>query len=266
GVGVTRGYLRRPDWTAERFVPHPFSTEPGARLYRTSDRVRALLDGTLEFLGRFDQQVKVRGYRIELGEIEAMLNAQPHVQECVVLAREDQPGEKRLVAYLQPTVPTILDEVEAQQVATSALRHALRRSLPAYMLPTAFVWIAQFPRTSGGKPDRRAFPAPGLSAAGTETTFVAPRNWVEEMVAEIWGEVLGLKQVSIYDNFFERGGHSLRATQVISRVRESFQIELPVRSIFDAPTIAALAESIVLQGSAEADSEELETFLAHRHE
>jgi len=266
GVGVTRGYLNRPDWTAERFVPHPFSQEDGARLYRTGDRARYLPDGTIEFLGRFDHQIKLRGYRIELGEIEAALNKQPSVQACVVLAREDQPGDKRLVAYLLPATPSLLQEPIAQQDANKVLLHVLRQSLPVYMIPTALLWMPQFPRTPGGKLDRSALPRPEQSNIRAEAAFIAPRNSIEETVAQIWAEVLGLQRVSVDDNFFELGGHSLRATQVISRVREFFQLEVPVRSIFDGPTVAELAESILLQGLAETDSDELEAFFAHRHE
>lgn len=266
GVGVTRGYLNQPDWTAERFVPHPFSQEDGARLYRTGDRARYLSDGTIEFLDRFDHQVKLRGYRIELGEIEAVLNRQPSVQACVVLAREDQPGDKRLVAYLLPATLSLLQEPGAQQDANKSLLHALKQSLPACMIPTALLWLAQFPRTPGGKLDRSALPRPEQSSTRIEATFIAPRNSIEETVAQIWAEVLGLQRVSIDDNFFESGGHSLRATQVISRVREFFQLEVPVRSIFDGPTVAELAEAILLQGLAETDSDELEAFFAHRHE
>ncbi len=265
GVGVTRGYLNQPDVTGERFVPHPFSSEPGARLYRTGDRVRYLPDGNLEFLGRLDHQVKIRGYRIELGEIEVALKKHPSIQECVVLARADQQGERYLVAYLLPASADLVGAAEAQQAATSALRHALKQSLPAYMIPTTLVWMAQLPLTVGGKLDRRALPSPDQALVGREATFVPPRNSVEETVAQIWIYVLGLQQVGIHDNFFEIGGHSLRATQVISRVREFFQMELPVRAIFDGPTIAELAEAIVLQGLVEADSNELEVFLAQHH-
>lgn len=266
GAGVTRGYLNRPDATAERFVPHPFSSEPGARLYRTGDRVRYLPDGNLEFLGRFDHQVKLRGYRIELNEIEAALRKHPYIQECAVVMHEDPQGEQFLVAYLLPASPEPGESGEKQQAATSALRQELKQSLPAYMLPTTLIWMARFPLTSGGKLDRRALPSPKLALAGIEATLVPPRNSVEEAVAQIWTEVLGLQKVGVHDNFFERGGHSLRATQVISRVREFFQVELPVRSIFDGPTIAELAEAIIMQGIAEADSDDLDAFLAQHHE
>ncbi|HLL48541.1 MAG TPA: amino acid adenylation domain-containing protein, partial [Longimicrobiaceae bacterium] len=227
GAGLARGYLDRPGLTAERFVPDPFSGEAGARLYRTGDRVRWMADGTLEYLGRLDVQVKVRGFRIELGEIEVRLAEHPHVREAVVLAREDAPGDRRLVAYV------------VGAVETHALRAYLRQSLPEYMVPSAFVALERLPLTPNGKLDRKALPAPDLASA--EEKYVAPRTPVEEVLAGIWAEVLRLERVGVEESFFELGGHSLLATRVVSRVRELFAVEVPLRALFKGPTVAELA-------------------------
>jgi amino acid adenylation domain-containing protein len=231
GAGVARGYLGRPGLTAERFVPDPFGGVPGARLYRTGDRVRRLADGRLDFIGRMDHQVKVRGFRIEPGEIEARLAEHPGVREAVVLAREDpafgMPGEKRLVAY-------VVGEARAE-----ALRAHVRQSLPEYMVPAAFVFLDALPLTPNGKLDRRALPAPDLASA--EERFVAPRTPGEEVLAGIWAEVLRLERVGVKESFFELGGHSLLATRVVSRIRELFGVEVPLRALFEGPTVAELA-------------------------
>jgi amino acid adenylation domain-containing protein/FkbH-like protein len=234
GAGVTRGYLNRPQMTAERFVAHPFKM--GARIYKTGDLARWRPDGNLEFLGRSDHQVKIRGFRIELGEIEVVLKKYPAVQEVVVVAREDKPGDKRLVAYVV---------VHKGQTATSDdLRNAVRQSLPEYMTPSAFVLLDALPLTPNGKVDRKALPAPDQERSGSGAEFVAPRTPVEEQLAGIWREVLGVPQVGIHDSFFDLGGHSLLAVQAISRIREIFAIELPLLSLFDASTIASLAEGL----------------------
>jgi amino acid adenylation domain-containing protein len=227
GAGVVRGYLGRPGLTAERFVPDAFGGESGARLYRTGDRVRWRADGAIEYLGRVDQQVKVRGFRIEPGEIEAVLRRHADVADCVVVAREDAPGETRLVAY-------VVGEVAADEV-----REHLRRSLPEYMVPAAFVVLEALPLTPNGKLDRKALPAPEY-AAGAER-YVAPRTPVEEVLAGIWAEVLRLERVGVEESFFELGGHSLLATRVVSRVREVFAVELPLRALFEGLTVAELA-------------------------
>ncbi|HEX2188927.1 MAG TPA: condensation domain-containing protein, partial [Longimicrobiaceae bacterium] len=227
GAGVARGYLERPALTAERFVPDAFGGEPGARTYRTGDRARWRADGELEYLGRLDEQVKVRGFRIELGEIEGALRRSEGVADCVVVAREDVPGEKRLVAY-------VVGDVEA-----GVLREHLRRDLPEYMVPAAVVPLERLPLTPSGKLDRRALPAPDFALA--EGRYVAPRTPTEEVLAEIWAETLRLERVGVTESFFELGGHSLLATRVVSRVRQVFGVEVPLRALFEGPTVAELA-------------------------
>ncbi|HEV3052326.1 MAG TPA: amino acid adenylation domain-containing protein, partial [Longimicrobium sp.] len=227
GAGVTRGYLGRAAMTAEYFIPDPFSVDGGARLYRTGDRARWQADGTLEYLGRLDFQVKVRGFRIELGEIEAVLRQHESVIDCVVLAREDVPGDRRLVAY-------VVGEARAE-----ALRAHMGQSLPEYMVPGAFVVLDRLPLTANGKVDRKALPAPDLASA--EDRYVAPRTPVEEVLAGIGAQVLGLERAGVTESFFESGGHSLLATRVVSRVREVFGVELPLRALFEGPTVAELA-------------------------
>ncbi|HEY2738150.1 MAG TPA: amino acid adenylation domain-containing protein, partial [Thermoanaerobaculia bacterium] len=233
GVGVAHGYLRRPDLTAERFVPDPFHGDSGGRLYRTGDLVRWLPDGTLEFLGRLDHQVKVRGFRIELGEIETVLATLPGVREAVVAAREDTPGERRLVAYVAG---------EVAEVTADALRQALRERLPDYMVPATFVILPALPLTLSGKVDRRALPAPERQDPGEG--HLAPRTPVEEVLAGIWAELLGFERVGAADHFFDLGGHSLLATRVMSRLRSAFGVEMPLRDLFEAPVLADLAARV----------------------
>lgn len=253
GDGVARGYLNRPDLTAEKFVPNPLSNNPGARLYQTGDLARHLPDGNIEFLRRIDHQVKIRGFRIELGEIEAALGEHPAVREAVVLAREDTPGDKRLVAY-----------VVAKQKPVSLiteLRSSLRSKLPEYMVPSAFVFLDALPLTSNGKIDRRNLPRPDQSRPELESSFVAPRTPVEELIAQIWAEVLKLDQVGIHDNFFELGGHSLLLTQVASRIQQAFQVLLPLRILFEAPTIADLSAAIAAAQLGQEDAAEVTRIL-----
>nr|QEO74780.1 AMP-dependent synthetase and ligase [uncultured bacterium] len=230
GTGLARGYLNRAALTSERFVPHPFAATPGARLYRSGDVGRFLRDGDIEYLGRIDQQVKVRGFRIELGEIEAVLASHPAVREAAVIVHEDQSGDKRLVAYVAG-------------VEATGLREYLRERLPEYMVPNVFVPLDELPLTRNGKVDRRALPDPAQTRL-EERVYVTPRTPLEEVLCGIWADVLKLDQVGIDDNFFELGGHSLLATQLISRVRTSFQVELPLRALFQQPTVAGLALSI----------------------
>ncbi len=232
GAGLARGYLGRPDATAERFVPDGFSGEPGARLYRTGDRARWLADGTVEFLGRVDFQVKLRGHRIELGEVETALREQPSVREAVALVREYGPGDQRLVAYV----------VASESVDGAELRSALKTRLPEPMVPAAVVVLPAFPLTPSGKVDRKALPLPGV--APRSEGFVAPRTEAERRLAELWTRTLGVERVGVTDSFFELGGHSLLATQLVSRVRGTFGVELPLRAVFEAPTLEALARRV----------------------
>lgn len=239
GDGLARDYLRRPELTAEKFVPHPFSAEPGARLYRTGDLVRCLSDGNIEFLKRMDQQVKIRGFRIELGEIEAALHDHPSVRESIVIVHEQSSGDKHLVAYL------VIDPGIAAQQFIPELRDWLRARLPDYMTPSDFVVLDELPLNANGKIDRRALPAPAAAKHIVEETFIAPRTPEEEQIAEIWEEVFDIRPISAEANFFDLGGHSLLATRIISRIRERCGVELPLRLLFEAPTVAALADYIV---------------------
>jgi amino acid adenylation domain-containing protein len=236
GASVARGYGRRPELTAERFIPDPFTGTPGARLYKTGDLARWLPEGQLDFLGRVDHQMKVRGFRIELGEIESVLLEHPGVGEAVVLACEDRPGDRRLTAYLVPV---------GDRFASEALRVFLKERLPEYMVPAAFLWLDALPLTPNGKVDRWALPAPEEGAGDRAGEAMAPRNSFEELLAGIWAETLRVERVGIEDNFFDLGGHSLLAMRVISRIREAFGVALPVRSLFDCPTVSRLAEAIV---------------------
>ena len=235
GAGLARGYLNFPELTNEKFIPSPFGSSPDERIFKTGDLARYLPNGNIEFLGRIDNQVKIRGFRIEPGEIEAVLNQHPGLRETLVTAREKVPGDKRLVAYIVPNrepAPTIRE-----------LRSFLKQKLPNYMVPSAYVVLDSLPLTLNGKVDRRALPDPG--SAELKNPFVAPRTPIEKTLATIWASFLKLEQIGVHDNFFELGGHSLLATQVLFRTREFFQMELPLRILFEKPTIAALAEHIL---------------------
>jgi amino acid adenylation domain-containing protein/non-ribosomal peptide synthase protein (TIGR01720 family) len=237
GMGLARGYLGRPDLTAEKFIPDPFSVEPGARMYRTGDLARFLPDGRIDFLGRIDYQVKIRGYRIELGEIEAVLNEYPSVETCVVVARDDVNGDKRLVAYVvarEGEEPTLLE-----------LRNFLRERLLEHMVPLAFVLLDEMPLTPNGKINRRALPAPDDLRPEIEQRYVAPRNAIEEALVDVWQEVLGINPIGVSDDFFDLGGHSLTATRLLSKVRGIFRTELPLSVVFEATTVEELAVALV---------------------
>jgi amino acid adenylation domain-containing protein/non-ribosomal peptide synthase protein (TIGR01720 family) len=236
GAGVARGYLGRPGQTAERFVPDPFGRDAGARLYRTGDRARWRADGVLEFLGRVDQQVKIRGFRIEPGEVESALLGHPRVREAAVVARADGPGGGMLAAYVAAR-----DGDDAP--TPEELRAWLRERLPEYMLPAAVVLLERIPLTPSGKTDRRALPVPGAESRALRE-YVAPRSALEEVLAEIWKEVLGVDRAGAHDSFFELGGHSLLVTRAISRMRETLLAEIPLRVLFDAPTLAELAGAV----------------------
>jgi amino acid adenylation domain-containing protein len=256
GGCLARGYLNRPELTAEKFIPDPFSEEPEARLYKTGDLVRYLPDGNIEFIGRIDDQVKIRGFRIEPAEIEATLERHPTVRRAVVLAREDtaddpstQPGTgKRLVAYLA---------VDPEQALEPAhLRAYLKEKLPSYMIPESFVLLDSLPLTPHGKVDRRSLPAPRQFESEPIKDFVAPRTVAEKALAKIWAEVLVLKQVGIHDNFFDLGGHSIKAMQIVSRIRQTFLVEIPLRSLFETPTIAEIAD-LLQRRDAEAGTQKI---------
>src|SRR5215469_15297604 len=242
GDGVARGYLNRADLTQEKFLPDAFSDRPGAVMYKTGDLGRFLRDGRIDFLGRADNQIKLRGYRIELGEIESALNQHASVRECVVSAREDE-GSQRLVAYVIP--------VSDHAVNASELRAWLKQRLPEYMVPAAIVELHAFPLTPNGKLDRQALPRPEYARPELETESQLARTPTEEVLSAIWSDVMKLSPIDVDRNFFELGGHSLLATQVVARIREVFQVEVPLRALFESPTIAGLAEKIsALQGAA----------------
>jgi amino acid adenylation domain-containing protein len=235
GIGVARGYLNRPGLTAQRFVASPFFG--GERLYRTGDKVRYLADGNLEYLGRLDKQVKIRGHRIEPGEVEAALMVHQAISQAVVVAREDEPGDQRLVAY-------VVAAMDASIPQPDILRMYLQRTLPDYMVPSTFVTLDRLPLTSSGKLDRSALPAPQGRADLTQT-YVAPRTPAEQLLAEIWVDVLRVDRVGIHDNFFELGGHSLLTMRIIARIHERFNVSLPVWTLFESPTVALLATHLL---------------------
>jgi amino acid adenylation domain-containing protein len=233
GQGLARGYLHRPDLTAERFLPNPFSSSSGARIYRTGDQVKWRRDGNLEFLRRLDHQVKLRGYRIELGEIEAALEKHLGISACAVTVREDDPGDPRLVAYV----------VKAPQVEQAELKEFLKNSLPDYMIPSCFVSLEKLPLTLNGKVDRQALPAP--ADRRTEIPgYVDPRNGEEEILCGLFAEVLKIERVGVHDNFFAVGGHSLLATRLVSRIRETMGVDVELRSVFESPTVAELTPRV----------------------
>jgi acyl-coenzyme A synthetase/AMP-(fatty) acid ligase/acyl carrier protein len=233
GDGVTAGYLNEPERTAERFVQNPFISDSTARMYRTGDLARYLPDGNVEFLGRADDQIKIRGFRIELGEIESVIAREPGVRQAVVTVRNDARGEKRLVAYV------VADQ--SQNGNVDQMRARLKEQLPEYMVPSAIVSLTKIPLTANGKIDRQALPEP--EAVETKS-YVAPKTATEEALARIWSEVLRRERISTDDNFFDLGGHSLLATQVVSRIREQFRVDLPIRALFERPTVCSLAEGI----------------------
>jgi acyl carrier protein len=236
GAGVGQGYLNRSDLTSERFIQNPSSSQPNARLYKTGDLGRYLPNGEIAFLGRVDDQIKIRGYRIEPNEIVTALNRHPAIRASQVVAREDQPGNKRLVAYVVPTPESRPTE--------DLLRTFLRTSLPEYMVPAVFVCLESLPTTLNGKIDRDALPVPTVANTLRDEAFNSPRTVLEERISNILASLLGLEQVGVDDNFFLLGGHSLLGTQVIGQVRDMFGVELSLRSLFEAPTVVELATEV----------------------
>jgi amino acid adenylation domain-containing protein len=258
GASVAGGYLNRPDLTAQKFAPDPYSKDAGARLYRTGDLGRYLPDGTIIFTGRTDEQVKVRGFRIELGEIESALKEHQGIRECIALTREDTPGDKRLIAYLVTAKP------EGSTLNTSHLRSFLKERVPEYMLPSAFVFLEQLPLTPNGKVDKKALPAHDIERPELETAFVAPQTPTEQRLAALWTELLGIDRAGLYDNYFELGGDSLLATQLASQIRKVFEVELPLTDLFRHPTLAelsAIIEEAVMTQMEEMSDEEVEQSL-----
>jgi len=247
GAGVVRGYLNRAELTAKRFIKNPFSSNHGRPLYRTGDLARYLPDGNIEFMGRMDYQVKIRGHRIELGEIEAVLNDHPAVYESVVIAREDVPGQKRLVAYVIPR--------EEQGLNLSDLRDYVKEKLPGYMVPAHVVALKAFPQTPNKKIDRKALPPPDMDRLERPVSFEPPQTDVEEAIAAIWAEALGINQVGRNENFFDLGGDSLSACGVVLNIRQTCNVDLPLQAIFRDPTVAALAEKLEKAFQIQAQSE-----------
>ena len=245
GDSLARGYLNRPELTAEKFVPNVFNQEPAARLYKTGDLVRYLPDGNIEYIGRIDKQVKIRGFRIELGEIETVIAQHPEIKETAVIAREDSPGEKQLVAYYVP---------HQEDLPSSKLRSFLKERLPNYMVPAAHVKLDALPITPGGKVDRRALPAPDFNRSDLDKTFVAPQNDQEQKLTEIWQEVLKVSPIGVKDNFFELGGHSLLAVSVLTQIEKTFEKNIPLATFLAIPTIEELANAIVQESSSTPDS------------
>jgi acyl carrier protein len=239
GIGVARGYLRRPDLTAEKFVPHPFSSEEGARLYKTGDVVRYLPDGNVEFFGRVDFQVKIRGYRVEPGEVESVLEQHNKVREAFVMVREDAPGDKRLVAYLVPEKQATLD--------VSELRTFAKDHVPDYMVPSFFINLDVLPLTQNGKVDREALPAPDGARPEVGVSYVPPQSELERSLAGVWQEVLHLDKVGTQDNFFDLGGHSLMMVEVQNKLREVLQQDVSLVELFQYPSVGSLAKFLSQQ-------------------
>ena len=231
GHGLARGYLKRPELTTEKFVANPFSDEAGARMYRTGDRARYRNDGTIEHLGRLDSQVKIRGFRIELSEIESALAAHPDVGRAVAVAREEERGDRRLVGYVVPR----------NGARPTDLLDFVRRWLPGYMVPSTIVFVEALPLTPSGKVDRRALPAPAVARRDVPER---PRTTTEATLAAMWMALLGLPEVGVHDDFFDLGGHSLLAAQLVAQIEVAFRTTLPVRRLFEAPTVARLAALI----------------------
>ncbi len=244
GSALARGYLNRPELMAKKFVPNPFNLDPNSQLYRTGDLARYLLNGKIEFLGRMDDQIKVRGFRIELGEIENAIMQHPLVRTAVVTAQENSSGVKQLVGYIARD-----SELERNQ-----LRYFLKRKLPSYMVPTELVLLDTFPLTPNGKVDRKTLDTRRVMEQATKPEFISPRTAIEATMCDIWSELLKIESVGVNSDFFELGGHSLLAAQLVTRIRDNFQVELPLVSIFEAPTAAELAAQVTLESATQTSS------------
>lgn len=238
GDGLAHGYWNRSDLTVERFIPDPYSLQSGARLYRTGDKAKFLEDGTIEFLGRLDHQVKIRGFRVELGDIESAVRTHAMVRDCVVIVREDQPGQKQLVAYFVPA------NGSDHAALISELRNRLSNLLPHYMTPGFFVPLGSLPLTPNNKIDRRTLPAPDATGLENDVDFMEARDSIEKLFASVWADILKLKKVSIQNSFFEMGGDSLLAAQVLSWIRKVFHVEMSIRRLFEAPSIEKIVMTL----------------------
>jgi len=251
---VARGYWKRPDLTAEKFLQDPFVDEPDARMYRTGDLGRWLPDGNIEFLGRNDFQVKIRGFRIELGEIEACLASHPSVREAVVITREDSPSDKRLVAYFTGAE-------DEETVAAESLRAHLAASLPEYMVPAAYVHLDSLPLTPNGKMDRKALPAPETNAFASRA-YEAPLGETEQKLAQVWADVLKIDRIGRYDNFFDLGGHSLLAVRIITRLQQVFGVKVEIKDLFTYPVLSSLAGNVLSMQLEQFSSADIDSLLS----
>jgi acyl carrier protein len=255
GEKLARGYVGRPELTAERFVPNPYGGKEGERMYRTGDVVRWRREGKLEYLGRVDHQVKVRGYRIELGEIETVLESHEGVERAVVVAKEEAGGDKRLVGY-------VVKRAGAEVLEMGQLREHVREQLPEYMVPAVLMELEKLPLSPNGKIGRKSLPEPGGEPERSGREYVEAKTAAERLLAELWSELLRVKRVGVRDNFFELGGHSLLATQMISRLRKALQMEVPLRRVLESPTIEGLVQVITeLTGKRETVEEIAEAYL-----
>jgi aryl carrier-like protein len=252
GSGLARGYFKRPELTAEKFVPHPFSSEPGVRLYRTGDLVRYRSDRSIEFLGRVDQQVKVHGFRIEPGEIEYVLRGHQAIRDAVVMVREDISGDKRLVGYL------IVDQ-EAPP-SQNSLREYLRVRLPGYMIPSALMFLDAFPLTPNGKVDRKGLPTLDHQRLELNNTYVAPRRPIEVLLANIWAQILDIEQIGIHDNLFDLGGDSIRCVKITARTHQ-IGLSVTPKQLFQHQTIDRLINALMVHQSSNKQIEKIERFL-----
>jgi acyl carrier protein len=261
GSGVSRGYFNRSALTAERFVPDAFGKQPGSRLYRTGDLVRFRADGELEFLGRVDQQVKIRGFRIELGEVEKALSAHEAIQQAAVSVRSGTNGEKRLVAHLVMKEQSCAEGGKDDRQTSCELREYLLQRLPEYMIPNQYVVLQAMPLTLNGKVDRKQLPEPDPSLRSQERPFIAPHTKLEQALAGIWMEVLGLEKVSANDSFFDLGGDSLLVSRMVAKIHSAFAVHIPIRTIFLTPTIQKIAAAVKAQRAKQNDQSHVEEFL-----